>query len=644
MQVDSVPKHPEVVDLTMEVDEEDLCPSGSEEEYVEYDPRSPEYVDIGPELTTKPLSALEVDDICRKLLEDSPVVDDDEFERRMLLKYGSSSPREPATKEPKPEPTNDEGVGAWHNMIPNNDFDWGEYERHVCRMMTQEPPKKEDRVTDFRPPSPSDDMMVHFKVVACDPKGYPFVGAPRLYSLFPNVEMDRLFPLVERDFPVGDVYTLRMGGRQVRAVDTPAGLGAVVGRCYEVKLLLLHLPCREQTWFRKVEPKSASADEASATMESAGLTSLAEIASASPPVDKAEASKKVSVQLWWGDRLHATVFWRRNRKFKLLLAALMAVHRLGHMHLILRTTAHELTNKGSVGCLDTLLSLSMPLGGTLRMSYTMNLPDTSPHFLPYPIDAWKILKQAGYQGKTSPKRETGIGIGVNCVKSIGCSDMCNPKWNIPLHKIHISNISKNKNIHSRNKRKRYIPRRRPVPGIRNHRIMKRYQGRSHNHPDHIGVKHRYTLSILQHNRFSSRYNKNIHNKKKRFRRIHKKNVSRNRSVCHKGDEHKRKSGFRKFSRTHPGNRHGKAYSKHKIISNRKILKKIPRKNPNTRDHRLPKQKRRRLNTYKHYSETPTSLRSIKARNDIFPHQYISPEGSLGESYNSTSDDQMGTVG
>ena len=88
--------------------------------------------------------------------------------------------------------------GAWQHMIPNNDYKWGEYyERHVCKMMTQQPKRKKARVTDFRPTSPSDDMMVHFKVIACDPKGYPFAGAPRLYSLFLKVEMDRLFLLVE---------------------------------------------------------------------------------------------------------------------------------------------------------------------------------------------------------------------------------------------------------------------------------------------------------------------------------------------------------------------------------------------------------------------------------------------------------------
>ena len=75
--------------------------------------------------------------------------------------------------------------------------------------------------------------------------------------------------------------------------------------------------------------------------------------------------------------------------------------------------------QGCVACLNTLVSLFIPLGGTLRMSYKMNLPGTSPHFLPYPMNAWKVLKQAGYQDKTSQKRKTGMGIGVTGVKSMG---------------------------------------------------------------------------------------------------------------------------------------------------------------------------------------------------------------------------------
>ena len=153
------------------------------------------------------------------------------------------------------------------------------------------------RVTDFRPPSPSDDMMVHFKVIACDPKGYPFVGAPRLYSLFPKVEMDRLFPLVERDFPVGEVYTLMMGDRQVRAVDNPEGLGTVIGKCYEIKLLLLHLPCKKLTWFQKVEEEHSDVEEASATMEPAGLVMSAETGASADPADAGESSKVVSIEL-----------------------------------------------------------------------------------------------------------------------------------------------------------------------------------------------------------------------------------------------------------------------------------------------------------------------------------------------------------
>ena len=55
-------------------------------------------------------------------------------------------------------------------------------------------------------------------------------------------------------------------------------------------------------------------------------------------------------------------------------------------------------------------------------------------------------------------------------------------------------------------------------------------------------------------------------------------------------------------------------------------------------------KRRRPNTFKHCNETPISLKSIKARIDIFTHQYVSPDGSLGENYNSSFDDQMRIIG
>ena len=169
-------------------------------------------------------------------------------------------------------------------------------------MMTQQPKRKRTRVTDFRPPSPSDDMMVHFKVIACDPKGYHFVGAPRLYSLFPKVAMDRLFPLVERDFPVGEVYTLMMGERQIRAVDTPEGLGTVAGECYEVKLLLLHLPNKKLTWFQKVEEKHMEVEEASATKESAGLAAPAETGTGASPVETGESSKVVSIEYGGAER------------------------------------------------------------------------------------------------------------------------------------------------------------------------------------------------------------------------------------------------------------------------------------------------------------------------------------------------------
>ena len=63
---------------------------------------------------------------------------------------------------------------------------------------------------------------------------------------------------------------------------------------------------------------------------------------------------------------------------------------------------------------------------------------------------------------------------------------------------------------------------------------------------------------------------------------------------------------------------------------------------NTRDNELSK--RRRLNTYKHCNETPTPRRSIKARCDISTLRDISPDGTLGENYDSASDSQIESVG
>ena len=164
---------------------------------------------------------------------------------------------------------------------------------------------------------------------------------------------------------------------------------------------------------RKIKSKFISTDQAEFTADSAGLTSLVKSTSNNKSAKGIESPKNTIIQLWWDDGVYITIFGETTENWKWLWVALSwayAPHPHDH-----HTRAHEQGIRG----ISRNIILSILLGGTLRMSYKVNLPDTSPHSLLYSTNACKVLKQAGYQGKTSRKREMGMGIGVACVKSIG---------------------------------------------------------------------------------------------------------------------------------------------------------------------------------------------------------------------------------
>ena len=116
-------------------------------------------------------------------------------------------------------------------------------------------------------------MIIHFELITYELKRYIFTGDSRLNILLSTVKRCRLFPLIERDFPVGKACTQRLGKRQAGTVDTSVRLGTIMNKYYEIRLLLLYLSCREQTWLKKIESKFNSTDQAEFTEESAKLIS-----------------------------------------------------------------------------------------------------------------------------------------------------------------------------------------------------------------------------------------------------------------------------------------------------------------------------------------------------------------------------------
>ena len=57
---------------------------------------------------------------------------------------------------------------------------------------------------------------------------------------------------------MGKACTQRLGKRQAGTVDTSVILGAIMNKYYEIQLLLLYLPCREQTWFKRLSQSSSA--------------------------------------------------------------------------------------------------------------------------------------------------------------------------------------------------------------------------------------------------------------------------------------------------------------------------------------------------------------------------------------------------
>ena len=95
------------------------------------------------------------------------------------------------------------------------------------------------------------------------------------------------------------------------------------------------------TWFQKVEEEHSEVEEASATMESAGLVTPADTGASAGPVEAGESPKVVSIELWQGRTFSAVVRWHKNFRLKNLLAALMSTHHHENKHLILTTTAQR---------------------------------------------------------------------------------------------------------------------------------------------------------------------------------------------------------------------------------------------------------------------------------------------------------------
>ena len=90
-------------------------------------------------------------------------------------------------------------------------------------------------------------MNYYFGIITYESKRYTFTGDSRLNILLSTVQRCRLFSLVKRDFPVGKACTQRLGKRQAGTGNPTVRLGTIKNRYHESRLLLLYLPCREQT-------------------------------------------------------------------------------------------------------------------------------------------------------------------------------------------------------------------------------------------------------------------------------------------------------------------------------------------------------------------------------------------------------------
>ena len=313
---------------------------------------------------------------------------------------------------------NNEGTGSWiiKHMIPKITLQlrrrrmmggvWKIYLQHIKSLGKR-------KSVDIFQTAVANQMIIHFEIIKYELKRYTFTGDSRLNILLSTVKRCRLFPLVERDFPVGKACTQRLGKRQAGTGNPTGRLGTIMNRYHEIRLLLLYLPCREQTWFKTIESKFISTGQAGSTKEAAELTSLAKSTSNSKSAKGVENPKNIIIPLWWDDRVHITVFGETTGSWKQLWVASSWTY-APHPH-----DHHTRVQEQGMRRISRNIILSISLGGTLRMSYKVNLPDTSPHSLLYSTNACKVLKQAGYQGKTSRKREIGMGIGVACVKSIG---------------------------------------------------------------------------------------------------------------------------------------------------------------------------------------------------------------------------------